>query len=31
MIHWAWLIPAAIFGGLVGMFAIAIVSGAPED
>lgn len=27
MIHWAWLIPAAIFGGLVGMFALAIVSG----
>lgn len=26
MVHWAWLIPAAIAGGLIGMFALAVVS-----
>lgn len=24
MIHWAWLIPAAIVGGFFGMFALAL-------
>lgn len=26
MIHWAWLIPAAIAGAFFGIFALAVVS-----
>lgn len=31
MIHWAWLIPAAIAGAFVSMFALAIAKASDED
>ncbi len=31
MIHWAWLIPAAIAGAFIGMFALAVVMAGKDD
>lgn len=31
MIHWAWLIPAAIVGAFFGMFALALIQNDDDD
>ena len=31
MIHWAWLIPAAIVGAFMGIFALAVAQADKDD